>query len=517
MADTTAPQPPSGAALDRAAVAAVLRDAAAVIESPAGSADVLRAAQAGRDALDAVRVAGLADLHASGAYEDEGASSVTTWMRRELRLDAGETGALRRAASVAAVLPSAGRAAEAGRLRLEHLRVLAYGIKHVGTEAMSAAEEVLVEHATTHEPASLLRLVRSIRARLFPDDLDEAWARGMDREDLRLTACGEGFHVTGFLGATTGAALKAILDNLTVPRTEADPRSASQRRVDGLAGLLTGILDAGVLPADRGVRPHVTVVIPADVYDGAVARAGGPRARTSTHGRDPHGSGDADTGVAELTGFGAVGPALAGYLTCLGETTPVVTAGAAAGSGVLDVGRTRRVATLRQRRAIETHQDGVCATPACGLPVEEVHHLTWWSAGGATDLDNLIGLCAPCHRLVHRGRLVITVRPATDTSAASDASAATSLTGSRGSLRSHLDRREEALRVAWADLPTFRPAFRPRPAPKPPPAPAPHERPHVRTGLSYVFTNRHGQPVQRRAGSVIIVGPAPRARPHRRE
>src|SRR5690606_5613 len=113
--------------------------------------------------------------------------------------------------------------------------------------------------------------------------------------------------------------------------------------------------------------------------------------------------------VAHLEGYGPIGPALVGYLACLGQVTVVTTAGAAPDSGVLNVGRTRRVATLRQRKAVEAHQANRCATPACNLPVAEIHHLTWWSAGGPTDLDNLIGLCEPCHRLVHHSKLVITV------------------------------------------------------------------------------------------------------------
>src|SRR5690606_6428940 len=112
--------------------------------------------------------------------------------------------------------------------------------------------------------------------------------------------------------------------------------------------------------------------------------------------------------VAHLEGYGPIGPALVGYLACLGQVTVVTTAGAAPDSGVLNVGRTRRVATLRQRKAVEAHQANRCATPACNLPVAEIHHLTWWSAGGPTDLDNLIGLCEPCHRLVHQGKLIIT-------------------------------------------------------------------------------------------------------------
>src|SRR5690606_17183033 len=128
------------------------------------------------------------------------------------------------------------------------------------------AEEPLVEYAMTHEPAGLTTLVRTMRARVHPDELDRAWIEGMDKEDLRHTRCGEGYTITGFLGATTAAQPKAVLHSLTTPRTQSDRRPASEPRCTGLSELLTGILNAGVLPPDKGVRPHLSVTVPADVF-----------------------------------------------------------------------------------------------------------------------------------------------------------------------------------------------------------------------------------------------------------
>jgi hypothetical protein len=72
---------------------------------------------------------------------------------------------------------------------------------------------------------------------------------------------------------------------------------------------------------------------------------------------------------------------------------------------VLDVGRTARLATPRQAKAINLRQRGVCAAPGCWHPIAHNHHVKWWSQGGRTDLDNLIGLCCTCHSLVHTGKL----------------------------------------------------------------------------------------------------------------
>ncbi|WP_344771185.1 HNH endonuclease, partial [Aeromicrobium panaciterrae] len=71
-------------------------------------------------------------------------------------------------------------------------------------------------------------------------------------------------------------------------------------------------------------------------------------------------------------------------------------------------GTDRYQPTLTQRRAVIARQKGVCATPGCNHTHLEIHHTIWWSRGGPTDLDLLIGLCVRCHHLLHRGLLNIT-------------------------------------------------------------------------------------------------------------
>ena len=61
----------------------------------------------------------------------------------------------------------------------------------------------------------------------------------------------------------------------------------------------------------------------------------------------------------------------------------------------------------RDLAQIIARQHGICAAPGCTHTHLEIHHTTWWSNGGKTDLDGLIGICQTCHTLVHRGLLVI--------------------------------------------------------------------------------------------------------------
>jgi hypothetical protein len=68
----------------------------------------------------------------------------------------------------------------------------------------------------------------------------------------------------------------------------------------------------------------------------------------------------------------------------------------------LDVGRTQRLATPAQRRALIV-RDGGCAFPGCDRPPGwcDAHHIIPWELGGHTDMHNLVLLCRRHHRRVH--------------------------------------------------------------------------------------------------------------------
>ncbi|MDT0275074.1 HNH endonuclease signature motif containing protein [Blastococcus goldschmidtiae] len=79
---------------------------------------------------------------------------------------------------------------------------------------------------------------------------------------------------------------------------------------------------------------------------------------------------------------------------------------------VLGVGRSRRLATRPQRRAL-LRRDGGCARPGCTeTRIERLHahHMRHWLFGGGTDIDNLVLLCDVDHGQVHDQDLVMSRR-----------------------------------------------------------------------------------------------------------
>jgi len=389
--------------MDAAPVIEAMRTAARALT--AGDVrDQVRAIQVAQDALDAAKAERLAIIEATKAYEVDGASTLGTWIRNELRMTAQDATTLVRAEATFAVLPVVAEAAATGSIRADHVKAFTYGLKHLGPELMATYQEPLVVIAQHTDPTGLFQKVRQMRDTLFPDDLDEAYLKGMDTEDIQIARLMEGWHLTGFLNAVTGAKFKAVLDSVSAPHDAEDTRSGSERRTQGFDEVLSDILNNG-RPSDKGVRPHLSVIVDVDTLTASAQRVQATM-------EDPHRvpAPMPVTQPATLTGYGAIGPNLLMCLACVSDFTAFLMK---QGHGVrqdqiLSVGRDHRAATLKQRRAIRVRQKGTCATPGCKHTHLEIHHVVFWADGGTTDLDLMIGLCVRCHHLLHRGLLTIT-------------------------------------------------------------------------------------------------------------
>lgn len=63
--------------------------------------------------------------------------------------------------------------------------------------------------------------------------------------------------------------------------------------------------------------------------------------------------------------------------------------------------RKRRDNALYKKNRLPAYEraGGVCEN--CGAPAAEIHHITFRSHCGTSDLDNLIVLCRDCHERAH--------------------------------------------------------------------------------------------------------------------
>lgn len=111
----------------------------------------------------------------------------------------------------------------------------------------------------------------------------------------------------------------------------------------------------------------------------------------------------ADLGGSHLPGEdateGQITAAHARRLACTAGILPAVLGGA---SEILDLGRTRRLFTPAQRKALRL-RDRECRAEGCTIPGAwcEAHHTTPWTHGGKTDLADGVLLCHHHHHRAH--------------------------------------------------------------------------------------------------------------------
>jgi hypothetical protein len=353
---------------------------------------------------------------AAGAEAGVAADSTAEWLRSRLRAGGGTASGWVRTARALfrGPLGDTGRALAAGEISPSHAGVLAAGTADLPSTTAAEAEPVLLEAARRLDPPRLRKVVHYLTEVADPDTAQDQSQRRHEQRGLWVSATLAGMvAIDGLLEPEAGETLLAALEPLARPTTAEDDRSGSQRRADALTELARRALEGGRLPQTGGVRPQLTVTIdlasllghpglpgadggwtgplPAETArrlacDATVTRAVVSR-RHHDHDGDPGNGDGGDLADRLRTAIQLLPPALGG-----------------APSEPLDLGRTTRVISATQRRALAM-RDGGCRFPGCDRPLAwcDAHHLRHWLHGGATDLANLVLLCRAHHRAVHEG------------------------------------------------------------------------------------------------------------------
>lgn len=343
--------------------------------------------------------------------DDDGARNTPAWWSHRARLTRGEAGRiLGHAKRLAATLHApVGEALAAGRLRTDQAEVIVDAVDalpdRVDAGLRGEARDRLLTAADEHDARALRILGRRILDVIAPDIAEAEEQRQLEAEEARaaakarLTLHDDGHgqcHGRFTLPSFHGALLKEQLHALANPRRHptGEHPEGGQQRADGMP--------EPVITPERLGQAFMSYIenYPSDRVPG-------------------HGSAgfsftvtlDLDTlltgiGAATLATGGRISAGEARRLACRAGLTPLVLDG---DSRPLDIGRSQRLFTAAQRRALEARDQG-CTTQGCGLPpsVCDAHHDQPWSAGGPTDLGNGRLLCPRHHRLAHNRRYTTT-------------------------------------------------------------------------------------------------------------
>jgi hypothetical protein len=213
-----------------------------------------------------------------------------------------------------------------------------------------------------------------------PEGYATEQARSVEARSLTLSSGDSGMvWIRGVLDAEGGAALRSALEPLAKRNGKGDDRKLDRRFADALVELAGYSLDNGLVPRRATQRPHLQVTTTLETL---LQRAGAP--------------------AADLEFSLPISAASVERLACDCNVTRILLG---ADSQVIDVGRSKRVISPAQRRALNMRDKG-CRWSGCDRSASYTsgHHLVHWIKGGPTDLDNLALLCLRHHWLVHEGK-----------------------------------------------------------------------------------------------------------------
>ena len=345
---------------------------------------------------------------AGDVAETDGARDIAAWTASRTRAEARP---LRREQRLAQALDdrwhkvAAGMAA--GVVSVEQAQVIVDGLQalpaRVGVEVIARAEAHLVDLAKDHNPTELRILARHILDHVAPEiaeaeeakRLEEEERRAREKARLSLKALGDGTtRISGLLPDEVARRLATYLHAYTSPRKADGAISGEEDRIPyprqlahALAALLEH-LDPAQLPQHGGTATSVLVTIPLESLVN-------------------------DLGVGEhLAGGEALSATAIRRLACTAKIIPAVLGGK---GEILDLGRTRRLFTSPQRKALAL-RDRRCRGEGCEIPAAwcEAHHLKPWSDGGNTDLADGVLACSHHHHLMHDPRYEHEVLPSGD-------------------------------------------------------------------------------------------------------
>lgn len=377
--------------------------ASEVSDAAAWSAQRRRTVLAELDRTIAVLAAARAHVllaeRASGAWRGNGDPTFEAWRGRTSRGGRREAHSEMAQAEVLRTMPAVRAATVGGALSGAHVAALA----RVARAAAPAVRDVMASVQGQTEILGLARADATVFARSVARWAAEKDPAGLERDHLAQRAgrhlhvvdSAAGTRVTGLLDRMAGHRLRLALEAVSPRPAPGDERTPEQRRADALDTLAGSVLALPGTGPGAAVRPHVSFLMTESAW----------------------------TALRSARASGSAVPTAPAEPVTLEDGTPVPTSEVAAAlcdcaltrividadSLPMDLGRTQRVYTGAQRRAVIA-RDRHCAWPGCAGNARwcEIHHIRWWDRDeGATSVENGVLLCSFHHHEIHRRDLTI--------------------------------------------------------------------------------------------------------------
>jgi hypothetical protein len=301
---------------------------------------------------------------------------------------------------VTEVAPEMGAVLASGDTTAAHVDALGRGLKIAGAErdAFMAHLPELVEASTTMTASQFDQLVKETAKSVVADDGLSTFERQKRETFFKMRTEADGcLSVSGKFDPISASILKSKIGRLVENMFHSGDKEVpvdvmpwiepnDHRQAQALIALVNGASESA---SDVSARAEIVVHVDLETLQHGL-HAGGT-CRTAL---------GADLPVETVR-----------RLACEAEILPVVLDGR---SVPIDVGRSKRLATVHQRRALEAIHP-TCAIPDCEVFFDHcnVHHIDYWENGGATNLGNMVPLCSRHHHAAHEGGWKLKLDPET--------------------------------------------------------------------------------------------------------
>jgi hypothetical protein len=301
---------------------------------------------------------------------------------------------------VTEVAPEMGAVLAAGDTTAAHVDALGRGLKIAGAErdAFMAHLPELVEASTTMTASQFDQLVKETAKSVVADEGLSTFERQKRETFFKMRNEADGcLSVSGKFDPISASILKSKIGRVVEAMFHSGDKEVpvevmpwiepnDHRQAQALIALVNGASES---VSDVPVRAEIVVHVDLETLQRGL-----------------------QTGGTCRTALGADLPVeTARRLACDAEILPVVLDGR---SVPIDVGRSKRLATVHQRRALEAIYP-TCAIPDCEVIFDHcnVHHIEYWENGGSTDLNNMVPLCSRHHHAAHEGGWKLKLGPET--------------------------------------------------------------------------------------------------------
>ena len=326
-----------------------------------------------RDRIDAQVVSLLRQFDDDCEWADDAAVSLFAWLRDIAGRGRRDAGRLKDLVNKLGRMPAIEEAWLAGELSSGHVDAIAANVDHATGKLFAEHEAELLPtlvELTPMECESAMRVWKARAEAIIGSELPAEQPRA-----LHLSDTSGGYVGRVNLDAEGGEVVSIALALAESDDAEGEPaRTPAHRRADSLVDICQFFLDTHEVDHKRRNRPHVNVMINLDDFETA-------------------------TGGTYLSGM-PVDTVSMSTLSCDCNLRRILVA---EDGELLDFGRETRNVPQRLLTAVAI-RDRHCRFPGCDRPPKwcDVHHVHWFSRGGATEIGNLTLLCRRHHRLLHK-------------------------------------------------------------------------------------------------------------------